>query len=88
MKRSRRQPVPIGDHDVAVPTRPDDAPQLRDELQHAMQHMTELERTVLLRFHQHSDTLLDLDKDLNMNVNTVKSHLHGARRRLPRADWS
>jgi RNA polymerase sigma-70 factor (ECF subfamily) len=87
-KRSKRQPVSIGDHGATVPARPDDAPELRDQLQHAMQHMTKLERTVLLRFHQHGDTLLELAKDLNMNVNTVKSHLHRARRRLPRGDWS
>lgn len=87
-KRLGRQPVPIGDHDRDLAAPNEALPEHREQLQHALRHMTELERQILLRFHQHGDSLQELAEAFDMNVNTVKSHLHRARRRLPSGDWS
>lgn len=86
-KRHRKTPAPFGDQDHAVLARADNATELREQLDRALAHMTDVEREILLRFHQRGDSLQDIAAALRINVNTVKSHLHRARRRLPRGDW-
>lgn len=86
-KRHHKKPRLLGDSDHTVFAREELGTELREELQRALAHMTDVERDILLRFHQRGDSLQDIARTLRLNVNTVKSHLHRARRRLPRGDW-
>jgi RNA polymerase sigma-70 factor (ECF subfamily) len=56
---------------------------LRDELEHALRLLDPLERTLLLGFHRDGMTLKELASTHGLPLNTIKSHLHRARRKLP-----
>lgn len=86
-KRHGKHPAPCGDQDHAVLARCDNRTEHRELLEHTLAHMSDVEREILMRFHQRGDSLQDIAAALQINVNTVKSHLHRARRRLPRGDW-
>lgn len=80
--RDRRHPATIPElHREPAPTRPCTT-ELRDEVQHKLAGLPELERTLLLGFHRDGLSLRDLGAHHGLPVNTVKSHLHRARQRL------
>lgn len=56
--------------------------ELRDEVQYRLLPLSPIERALLLGFHAQGLSLQELAREHCMPVNTVKSHLHRARRRL------
>jgi RNA polymerase sigma-70 factor (ECF subfamily) len=48
----------------------------------AVMLLPEIQRSILLLFHQDEQTLLEIGTMLELPVNTVKSHLFRARRKL------
>lgn len=82
-QRAQRQRQPTLPEPDGHPARADgDRVALRDELQHSLKSLTGIERAVLLGFHRDGHSLERLAQQHAMPVNTVKSHLHRARRRL------
>lgn len=79
----RRQPASSGDD---LQSRPAPAAtcrtELRDELKHTLTRLPEMERTLLLAFHRDGLSVRELAQHHELPLNTVKSHLHRARRRL------
>lgn len=70
---------------------PDDAPspvetlvraEERRRLMEAVMLLPEIQRSILLLFHQDEQTLLEIGTMLELPVNTVKSHLFRTRRKL------
>ena len=60
----------------------------RDLVGHLLRKLSPLEQDIVLRFHHRRETLAEIAQGLNMPVNTVKSHLHRARRKLGSGgDW-
>lgn len=55
---------------------------LRDEVEHLLGQLSEIERRVLLLFHRDGASTAEIARDLDLPVGTVKSHLHRARRQL------
>jgi RNA polymerase sigma-70 factor (ECF subfamily) len=79
--RTRRGTAdPLG-ADTAAPEVPC-ATELRDEVRHRLAALAPIERELLLGFHAHGLSLRELAARHRLNTNTVKSHLHRARRRL------
>lgn len=70
-------------HDAATPA-PGLPAELRDELGHRLAGLDELQRALLLGFHGDGLSLRDLAQRHRLPLNTVKSHLHRARRALQR----
>src|SRR5262245_42896997 len=69
--------------------RPDEAAARRDEserlsadLSAALAGLPAVAREVFLRFHRDEASLREIADEMNVPLNTVKSHLHRARRRL------
>lgn len=56
--------------------------ELRDEIEHALKALSDLEREFLLGFHRDGLSLAALATRSGLPLNTVKSHLHRARSRL------
>ena len=81
--RHARDPVVSNPPDFADARCEDGARRL--DLEAALASLPPLEREILLRFHQHGASLREISEERGMPVNTVKSHLHRARRRL--AAW-
>jgi RNA polymerase sigma-70 factor (ECF subfamily) len=54
----------------------------RDHVARLVSGLSQVEREVLLRFHQQGQALKEIARALRMPENTVKSHLHRARRKL------
>jgi RNA polymerase sigma-70 factor (ECF subfamily) len=80
--RGRRQP-PTSDALQAAPAPSVPCPtELRDELRHRLAALPDVERLLLLGFHRDELSLKQLADRHQLPVNTVKSHLHRARRRL------
>jgi RNA polymerase sigma-70 factor (ECF subfamily) len=71
--------------DAAAPPAPCRT-ELQDELQHRLAKLPALERELLLGFHQDGLSLKELARRHILALNTVKSHLHRARRRLHAPD--
>ncbi len=57
--------------------------ELDDEVEHALRLMTPLERDLLLAMHRDGHTLAELASRHAMPLNTIKSHIHRARQKLP-----
>ena len=80
--RKTRQPCTTDEvHREAAPARPCQT-ELRDEVRHRLGGLPEIERALLLGFHRDDLSLRELAELHRLPVNTVKSHLHRARRRL------
>jgi RNA polymerase sigma-70 factor (ECF subfamily) len=54
----------------------------REQIVRALERLTPIQRDVLLAFHRDGASLAEIAHRKNMSVNTVKSHLHRARRVL------
>lgn len=80
-QRRARQPATAATEELAAPATPCSA-ELRDEVSHHLAALPPLERDLLLGFHVHGRSLRDLAAAHRLPLNTVKSHLHRARRRL------
>lgn len=83
-QRSRRLRQPAtrdaeGDHPAPVAVC---RLEVRDELAHRLAALPPLERELLLGFHVHERSLRELAAQHGLPLNTVKSHLHRARRQL------
>ena len=79
----QRRPRLAGDmiadaaHTAACPV------ELRDEIEHALRRLNRIERAVLLGFHRDGLGIEELARRHALPANTIKSHLHRARRKLP-----
>lgn len=78
--RARRDQATDSTDELVDPRR-DDAGQ-RLDLASALASLPTLERELLLRFHRDGASLREISEERAMPLNTVKSHLHRARRRL------
>lgn len=83
--RRRRHREPTALPDELQDRRAEPAP-LRHDLDAALARLGPTERDVLLRFHRDGQTLAEIAAERAMPLNTVKSHLHRARRRLAEGD--
>jgi len=82
-QRRRAREVVADEQLVAEQTEaPACAAELRDELTRALAALSELERALLLGFHGQQRSLQELARQHRLPLNTVKSHLHRARRKL------
>lgn len=80
--RDRKQPAAVTElHREPAPVRPCTT-ELRDEVEHKLAGLPEVERTLLLGFHRDGLSLRELAARQGLPINTVKSHLHRARQRL------
>lgn len=79
--RRRREPRPLVDADLVVGNNPSPV-ESRDLVGHLLRRLSPIEQDILLRFHHRQETLAEISSHLSMPVNTVKSHLHRARRKL------
>ncbi len=79
--RARRTPAPLdgSESERAEPC----ALELREEIEYALRHLSVIERTLLLGFHREGLSIEELAHAHDLPLNTVKSHLHRARRKLP-----
>jgi len=81
-RRQRQLPhTAAADDGIAAPPRACRS-ELRDELRHRLAPLSAIERELLLGFHAHGRSLHELAHEHALPLNTVKSHLHRARRRL------
>ncbi len=53
-----------------------------DELRVALRSLSSIEQDILLRFHQHGESVAEISTSLQMAPGTVKSHLSRGRRKL------
>lgn len=84
-QRRRRGPVALDtalDADTAPAPPAACATELRDELGQRLLRLDELARALLLGFHRDGRSLRELAREHRLPLNTVKSHLHRARRAL------
>lgn len=81
-QRQRRQPPGDRLDTALVAPTPGCPVELRDELQHRLQPLSPIERALVVGFHAHGRSLQELAREHGLPLNTVKSHLHRARRRL------
>ena len=84
-RRARLAPEPHADVHAAAAPESTCTSELRDELRHRLRDLPAIERELLLGFHRDGLSLRDLAARHGLPVNTVKSHLHRARRRMPRS---
>ena len=84
-ERRRRQPRPADDLGARPAPSTPCPTELRDELQHRLAALPDLERELLLGFHRDQLSLRELADRHGLPLNTVKSRLHRARRRLGEA---
>ena len=81
-KRRAQGPRPLDEsHDRSF--EPQCRTELRDEIDHALRHLAPVERLLLVAFHRDGRSVRELAELYGMSVNTIKSHLHRARRKLP-----
>jgi RNA polymerase sigma-70 factor (ECF subfamily) len=77
-----RRPEMLGARDPQVRDRTAADAEARDQIVHALGKLTAIQREVLLAFHRDGVPLAEIARSRRMPVNTVKSHLHRARRAL------
>lgn len=85
-RRRRRQPDEVGVATLEAARDPRASrctAELRDEITAALAVMTATEQTLLLEFHRDGYSLAELAQRHALRINTVKSHLRRARRKLP-----
>ncbi len=80
--RRSREPAQLGDAAELVTDLDRSPVETRDLVSHLLRKLSPLEQDIVLRFHHRRETLAEIAQGLNMPVNTVKSHLHRARRKL------
>jgi len=81
-EQRRREPGPLADANLVVAITNPSPVEARDLVGHLLRQLSPIEQDILLRFHHRRETLAEISRDLDMPVNTVKSHLHRARRKL------
>jgi RNA polymerase sigma-70 factor (ECF subfamily) len=85
-RRRRRGPEAAEEVVRAAPDRRPCPVEIRDEIERGLLRLLPLERTLLLAFHAEGRTLRELAAAHHLPLNTIKSHLHRARRKLTEAD--
>ena len=78
----RRQPGHLGDAAELITDAHRSPVEARDQVRHLLQRLSPMEQDIVLRFHHRQETLAEISQGLGMPLNTVKSHLHRARRKL------
>ena len=82
-RRLRQRDPEADDATVRAATRDQTCPvETRDEIEQGLARLRPLERTLLLAFHAQGCSLRELARAHRLPLNTVKSHLHRARRKL------
>src|SRR5262245_53561925 len=82
--RARRERAPVAD-DAAIRARgttPSCPAEIADELRIGLARLSPIERELVLGFPEAGRSLVELARAHGLPLNTVKSHLHRARRRL------
>ena len=80
--RARRHPVATADAEAAIEPVDLDRVDARLDVDRLLDRLPDVERRLVERFHRDGVPLAELAAEHDMPVNTVKSHLHRARRRL------
>ncbi len=83
-RRRQRDPRPADATPEQAAPRQACPVEVRDEIDTALRALDQIERAVLLGFHRDGLSLRELAARHAMPLNTIKSHLHRARRKLPR----
>src|SRR5262249_34914995 len=76
------EPIPRGAGPRVAAARRDEAARLSIELSAALAELPEIVRAVFLRFHRDEAELKEIAREMDVPLNTVKSHLRRARLRL------
>ena len=82
--RRHREPRSLEDANLVIGPRPSPV-EARDLVRHLLGRLSPIEQDIVLRFHHRQETLAEISQTLSMSLNTVKSHLHRARRKLTEA---
>lgn len=82
--RRCREPRCLENADLVIGTRSSSV-EARDLVGHLLQRLSPIEQDIVLRFHHRRETLAEIAQGLSIPLNTVKSHLHRARRKLAEA---
>lgn len=82
--RRRREPRSLEDANLVL-TRRSSPVEARDLIGHLLRRLSPVEQDIVLRFHHRLETVAEISSSLSMPINTVKSHLHRARRKLAEA---
>ena len=61
---------------------PDWSVEQREVVAHLLSKLEPIEREVLVRFHQHGESVREIAAAIGLPPGTIKSHLHRARKRL------
>ena len=77
--RARRDAEALPDEPAAPHTL--DAMAEREAVEKLLEPLSELERSILTRFHSRAESIREIAADLGLPEGTVKSHLHRARRK-------
>lgn len=83
-ERRARAPQPL-DGSIEEPASPkDESVEQRDALERVLVALSEIERSIVVRFHSNGESVLEIARALELPEGTVKSHLHRARLKLAR----
>ena len=81
-ERGHRAPRLLADPQVAVDSEELRAVEDGEEVEHWLARLAAPERELIERFHRLGQSLREISAELGMPEGTIKSHLHGARRKL------
>ena len=81
-EKRRREPSQLGDAAEMVRARNQPSAEARDLIGQLLRRLAPIEQDIVLRFHHRRESIAEIGDALGMPVNTVKSHLHRARRKL------
>jgi RNA polymerase sigma-70 factor (ECF subfamily) len=81
-RKRARAPASLPDPEALVAVRPAESGEIREELDRLLTRLSPPEREVMVRFHGRGESLAEIGAALGMPINTVKSHLHRARKKF------
>lgn len=81
-RRGARPPEPLAADEQGAPDRTARELEAREQVARALDRLTPIQRELLIAFHRDGESLAEIALRKKMSINTVKSHLHRARRAL------